>query len=415
MKRYSKTELHLLICCFITYTATYISRCNLAPSLDAIASTFHVTTATVGLLPTCFALPYAAGQAVSGWLADRLPAPRMMLIGLLGSAIVNMLFSVCPVFTLLLILCFINGLLQSLIWTPIIRIMAIHFREEVRNHAAFFMSLSLIFGYLLAWALSGFLTSQLHWRVAFLISGIVTAAIGMPAILSMRRLAVQMQTQSHHQEHPDIQAPARHMLLHTNLLLILIACFGNGYVRDGIMNWATKLLMDTQNLDLNSAVGIILIIPAVNYLGIQLGSLVFHIVRNNVYLSCAILFALCTGFCMVLGPATRLGLVPCILVLVFISSMSYGLNPLLTTLLPMIFRPQNRIAFAAGLMDAMVYVGSAFSGFFAGYLSDSFDWNALFFSWALFSLLSTITMVCAWHFIPRRKHIRFPSHQSGES
>ena len=98
VKRYTKTELRLLIACFAAYTAAYISRCNLSPSLDAIAQTFGVGAAQVGLLPTCFALPYAAGQVLSGFLADRLPGPKLMLIGLLGSAAVNAAFSFCPVF-----------------------------------------------------------------------------------------------------------------------------------------------------------------------------------------------------------------------------------------------------------------------------------------------------------------------------
>ena len=110
MKRYTKTELSMLIACFLAYTAAYISRCNLSPSLDAIAKTFFVSTAQVGLLPTFFAIPYAAGQVFSGLLADRLPGPRLMLIGLLGSALVNVLFSFCPYFPLLVALWFVNGL-----------------------------------------------------------------------------------------------------------------------------------------------------------------------------------------------------------------------------------------------------------------------------------------------------------------
>ena len=112
----------------------------------------------------------------------------LMLTGLLGSALVNVVFSFCPYFPLLVALWFVNGLLQSLIWTPIVRILALHFRDKVRDHAAFFMSLTLIFGYLIAWALSGLLTSLLSWRVAFRTAGLVTAAIAVPSILFMKRI-----------------------------------------------------------------------------------------------------------------------------------------------------------------------------------------------------------------------------------
>ena len=393
MKRYTKTELSLLIACFFAYTAAYISRCNLSPSLDAIAKTFGVGAAQVGLLPTCFAIPYAAGQIFSGMLADRLPGPRLMLIGLLGSALVNIVFSFCPYFPLLVALWLVNGILQSLIWTPIVRILAVHFRDKVRDSAAFFMSLTLIFGYLIAWALSGLLTSLLSWRAAFRVSGLVTAAIAVPSILCMKRIPVDFTARPAEQT-TSVQAPVRHLLLHTNLLLLLAACFANGYVRDGITNWAAKLLMDTQGIDLSSAVGIILIIPAVNFLGIRLGQTIFRRTGGNPYLSCVILYSVCAGLCVLL-PISLKALVFCVIALAAASAMTYGLNPLLTTILPMQFSRFNRVALAAGLMDALIYVGSSFSGSFAGFLSDQFGWAAVFVSWAVLSLVGVLMIMAA--------------------
>ena len=316
-----------------------------------------------------------------------------MLIGLLGSSLVNMVFSVCPVFPLLVALWFVNGLLQSMIWTPIMRIIAVQFRDDVRDHAAFFMSLTLIFGYLLAWALSGLLTSLLSWRVAFLVSGLVTAAVAVPSVLVIRNTSAGIQIQA--SEQPQERAPVWKLLLGTNLILLLICCIANGYVRDSITYWATKLLMDTQGIDLNSAVGIILIIPCVNFLGIQMGKAAYKRTGNNVYISSGILFAVCTVLCVVLGPVSGQSFPGCVAVLVLISAMAYGLNPLLTTLMPMLYTHLNRVAFAAGLLDAMIYVGSAFSGFFAGYLSDAFGWDGVFLSWAAVSLVGTLLLEVA--------------------
>ena len=393
MKRYTKTEGSLLIACFFAYVAAYISRCNLSPSLDAIAKAFSVSTAQAGLLPTFFAIPYAAGQVFSGLLADRQPGPRLMLIGLLGSALVNVLFSFCSFFPLLVALWFVNGLLQSLIWTPIVRILAVHFRDQVRDHAAFLMSVALLFGYILAWALSGLFTSLYSWRIAFRVSGLVTVGIALPSILCMKRLPVNYEARPARQISGK-PAPVSHLLLRTPLILLLIACFANGYVRDGITNWATKLLMDTQGIDLSSAVGIILIIPAVNFLGIHLGHLTYRRSKNNAYLCSGILYAACTVLCLAL-PATLNSLWAFMTVLVGISAMTYGLNPLLTALMPMQYSSLNRVALAAGLMDALIYVGSSFSGAFAGFLSDSLGWTAVFVSWSVLSLIGTLALTWA--------------------
>ena len=84
-----------------------------------------------------------------------------------------------------------------------------------------------------------------------------------------------------------------------------------------------------------------------------------------------------------------------VIVLVATSAMTYGLNPLLTTILPMQFSALNRVGLAAGLMDAMIYVGSSFSGSFAGFLSDRFGWTAVFVSWAALSLIGIAAVAAA--------------------
>ncbi|MBR4122548.1 MAG: MFS transporter, partial [Erysipelotrichaceae bacterium] len=251
-----------MIALFAAYTAAYISRCNLSPALDSIAKDFGISTAAVGLLPTCFAIPYAIGQVFAGLLADKLPASRLMGIGLFGSACINILFSFSPVFPMLLILWTLNGLLQSMIWTPVVRTLSTRFRREVRDQAVFFISLTIIFGYLIAWALAGFLTSLFSWRIGSLTCGLTTAVITVPAILSLRKgeqPAAEKQTDG--SAWPAKPASIPHLLFHTNLLFLLVCCFGCGYVRDGITNWTAKLLMDTQGIDLSSAVGILLILP----------------------------------------------------------------------------------------------------------------------------------------------------------
>ncbi len=108
MKHCTKTERSLLTACFPVYTAAYISRCNLSPSMDHCQNLFRQRRAG-GSVSTFFAVP-CAGQVFSGLLADRLPRRRLMLIGTLGSAMVNAVSSFCPWFPLMVARWFVNGL-----------------------------------------------------------------------------------------------------------------------------------------------------------------------------------------------------------------------------------------------------------------------------------------------------------------
>jgi len=85
----------------------------------------------------------------------------------------------------------------------------------------------------------------------------------------------------------------------------------------------------------------------------------------------------------------------CTVLLGLCSAMAYGINPLLTGFLPMDYQSLGRVGMAAGLIDALIYVGSAFSGTFAGLLHDHLGWSAVFASWTLFSVVGVVMVIAA--------------------
>lgn len=393
MEHYSRRQVNLLVTLFVAYTAAYISRTNLSPALDAIQTHFRLTAAQVGLLPTLFAVPYALGQIVNGTLADHFRPRNFIFIGLAGSALMNVLFSFANSYALLLILWCLNGCFQSMIWTPIVRIMATEYQESVRPRAMFAVSITLIAGYLIAWLISGLLTSSVGWRWAFLASGIVTGALGVGCFFALgsTRSAPAQATVSE----PQSRISVLKLVFGTDLGLLLLGCVFNGYVRDSIMNWAPKMLVDTQGLDLSSVLGVVLIIPIINFIGIQAGKLVYRRQGENVRLACATLLGLCAAFSLVLTLFYDVNAWLCTLLLGLCSAMAYGINPLLTSFLPMDYHSLGRVGLAAGLIDALIYVGSAFSGTFAGMLHDWLGWSAVFASWAVCSLIGVGAVLLA--------------------
>ena len=161
------------------------------------------------------------------------------------------------------------------------------------------------------------------------------------------------------------------------------------------MNWAPKMLMDTQGIDLSGALGVMLIIPVINYLGIAFGRKLFHHQGQRVRHTGAWLQGLCASFALFLMIGYRLHPLLCTVLLGLCSAMTYAINPLITSFLPMDYRSLGRVGMAAGLVDAMIYAGSALSGVFAGVIYDSFGWIAVFASWMLFSAAGVLLIVAA--------------------
>jgi len=398
MVRYNKREFRMLAACIVAYTAAYLCRTNLSPTLDTLQQYFGLTAAQAGMIPTLFAIPYAAGQIINGMLADRFRPHLYILVGLMGSALMNILFSFAQSYEMLLVIWFLNGCIQSMIWTPVVRIFATEFRDETRSRGMFHISLTLIFGHLCAWAMSGLLTSYVSWQVAFRTTGTIAAVLtaGSCYVLRDSCSGTPARAKAEAVSAPQTEnAPIGRILFGTDLIFMLLCCLFNGYVRDSVLNWAPKILVDTQGIDLSGAVGVALIIPLVNFIGIRAGQVVFNRQRDNVYTSIITMTTAGVIFAAVLTFTYDVNVIVCAALLALSSAIANGLNPLLASILPMNYRHLGRVALVAGLIDAMIYAGSAFSGTFAGLLKDLYGWNAVFASWAIFSLAGVLMVLLA--------------------
>ena len=62
----------------------------------------------------------------------------------------------------------------------------------------------------------------------------------------------------------------------------------------------------------------------------------------------------------------------------------------MTTLIPMEYEREKLIGLSAGLMDSLIYVGSALAGVAAGFIRETLGLNALFMSWAAAAVAAAV-------------------------
>ena len=86
----------LFAMCWIGYAAAYVGRLNLSAAIATIVDGGIMDKAETGIISTVFFFCYGAGQIVMGFIADRLDARKMIGIGLVGSAAMNVLMSLYP-------------------------------------------------------------------------------------------------------------------------------------------------------------------------------------------------------------------------------------------------------------------------------------------------------------------------------
>ena len=103
----------------------------------------------------------------------------------------------------------------------------------------------------------------------------------------------------------------------------------------------------------------------------------------------------CTAYLMGVSAVLALSLrfasgtmVSCALVLGLCCSATYGINPMLTTIIPMEYERAGRVGLVAGMSDCFIYLGSSLAGVVTGAISDAAGWPVVFVMWCAVALMS---------------------------
>ena len=378
--------------CFLSYATAYIARLNMSAALDGLIDGLSLTKAQGGMFQTVFAFVYAIGQLVNGAVIDRVSARRYLCTGLILSAACNLAFGLTSSYPALIVIWGLNGAAQSMLWTPIVKLMAVWFRGKRRSKASFGISMTLVLGNLCAWALSGFMAALFSWRLSFIIPAALAAVMGVAAGVFIIDRPDGQDEPSAPSDAPKAGAPSagampiRTMLIATGLVQVLICCVCNGFVRDGIIAWGPTILASGSEAKANSTL-YSLLIPILNLIGVLSAKRIHTMMGENARRCVACLMAVSAALALLLVPLSRWS-IGCALCLGLCCSATYGINPMLTTLIPMEYEPVGRVGLVAGVVDCFIYLGSSLAGVVTGAISDAAGWNVVYLIWCAVALFS---------------------------
>lgn len=391
---FSPRQKTLLSTCTAIYTAAYICRLNASAALGSIMGALSLSMAQAGALQTVFAAVYAAGQLINGTIVDRVNPTKYMLLGILGSALCNLSMGLCDTYPALLAVWALNAAFQSMLWTPIMRLVALHFKViRVRERANMTLALTLIVGHFLAWAISGFLCARVGWRYAFIAPGAVGLAAFVGGAYTLRRSGLD---RYEHSAQGGAAALAGvktiRVLASTGFFLVLGTCVLYGFIRDGVVTWTPTILNQIGGGEAVTSTAFSLILPVINISGVVTG---FSLRRrgarpHGVAAALMALTVLCAPVLMMTS-----GMLRTAVLLGLICAGMYGANTMLTALIPLEYNCVGKTGMTAGLIDSFIYAGSAFSGVVGGSIYGSLGRNTLYGTWAAAGIVSVVLLAAA--------------------
>lgn len=410
----------------LTYASYYMCRYNFRYATPGMVEEFGFDKLAITGILSVWSLAYGTGQLVNGLLTDRIGGKTAMMIGAVGTIIINLIFgfaSFAGTFSTFALIWLMNGWLQSFGAPGMVKINAAWFNRNERGTFAG------IFGFMIQSGqvainnlapiiLAGFtvgiwVVAEGDWRWLFRIPPLFTAAMAVAMAFIPKESPEEAGYPGVVKDEGATDSSTRTSLKESFLTIFshpLIWFYATAYactgaVRNSSDQLAVLYFVEQLKLNMEDKPRAVLItmnlMPIVAVVGSFLAGWVsdrfFKGHRSPVAMtlyyfeSLVIMIAALVVFSGVVRP-TPTGIFLGCLFLVLVSLTANSTHSIVGAAAPMDIGGRKMAGFAAGVIDSFQYYGSAIALPITGWLIDRHGWGAWYPAMAVFGFIGGCAM-----------------------
>ena len=398
----------LFVACWAAYCASYLGRINYTAALTAIVADGVFSKSHAGFIGTVYFFCYGAGQIFSGILGDRVSPYKMVGTGLVGTVCANILMPLCSgSYIVMSVVWGLNGIVQSMLWTPILYIISNILPEEQRRRACLYIAASFPVGSLLSYVISAGAIKFASWHFAFFIpAGIITCVLVFWCICAKKTSKILGKGEKPSlpvHENTGEKISLGKLFMISGASVICVGVLVQGMLKDGVSSWVPTLITEKYGVSASFSLLLSAIMPIINLSGAWFATKLYEgPFKLNETAAAAFCFALTliplTGILFVGHYPIAL----CVIFFALFTTLITAINHLVITLIPVRFAKYGCASTVGGIFNSCTYIGSAISTYGFGAVSEKFGWTATVIFWIILGALGVA--VCA---IPMRRYGRF--------
>lgn len=385
---------------WLTYGSFYFCRNNLGVALPGLQAELGYTKSQLGTVLMALKLAYGVGQFINGQMAEHWSPRKLLALGMLASAALNVVFGWATALYFLTFIWACNGYVQALGWPPTMRVAANWFPALQRGRAIGIVGT----GYQLCGALtffvSGWAAQQFGWRGALYVPAVLVAisAVHMLFFLKERPEVTQRVEELAQAPRRSFQENLAVTLTNPALWLVAIALCLLDACRYGFTDWGVTHLMEVVGGNVKKAAFQYAVLPFGGIAGAYLSGWAtdrFFAGRRApvIFILLLILGLLALAYHHVV----QWGLGASVVILFCIGFCIFGPQVLLVGTLPVDLARRGTAAAAAGFVNFMGYMGAAAGDKLTGRFAQEYGWPFAVRFWAACALAGALVIACLWN------------------
>lgn len=389
-EKIEKKDLALFSVCWLSYFFAYFGRMNYSACMAAIIVAEGYSKGMVGLVGTGLFITYGVGQIFSGFLGDYVSPRKMIMVGLVGSSISNLCMCVAPDLNCMIIAWCVNGFMQSLLWSPIVRMFAQYFTTQVRGTLGVYINSTVPVGTLATYGFTALILEMTgNWKMVFFGAFVVvmlTAAgwwISTGILLpKLTRVDTDNTVQTANADKTAQKMPLGELVLSSGMVFMCLVLMMQGMLKEGITAWMPNLMGERFDIGTTLAIVSTALIPMFNIVGISIAAAARKVIGDEVRCS-FFLFIAGTISLVILYVTSFIGLIPMFVFFSIATTIMMAVNTVYVGVVPGYFAKQGRSSSVSGILNAFVNLGIATSMFATGAFSEAFGWDMTMIFWCV--------------------------------
>lgn len=391
LAKFKKQAWLVLLSFGFMYLFFYNGRQNINLVMTQMAEELGSTTAALGVVSSALFWCYAFGQLINGRLGAFLGYKRLMIVGVVASAILNVVISFQHSIPVIAVLWGLNGFFQSMVWSNGLGVVNKWWPSEKRGFATglttFFSGMAQVTTYL-----SILLCLQLNpewgWRAAFRFP-MLPLLLSLIAFVCFFKNSPSDAGFSELEENNDTSNAELDELIKTKGYLfpykllfsepkVIMFCFISaiaGIGRYGLLTWIPTYFTEELGLTIKDGIFSSILLP----FGQACAMFIFPIITDKLLKGkrepMLIIASLITFFGMLVFPFIKHQLTASIMLFVL------GVFAMVTGVIWTIAGDIGGKALSStviGVFDWAVYMGAAVQAMLFGFVKDTFGWSAIF-------------------------------------